>query len=71
MRKVLFAVACLALAGCSGFAVLAGTGDGFRAFNDGQVGLVEQGKATPDVKTAYWDHRNKETAVSFKGGAAK
>lgn len=47
----------------TGFVMLAGDAEGVRAYNDGLVGLVEQTKASPDLKTSYWQNREQETAV--------
>jgi hypothetical protein len=59
----------------AGFVMLAGDAEGIRAYNDGLIGHIEQGKATADKKTAYWQTREQETQVRGlkfrvnKGGA--
>ena len=46
-----------------GYAIYGGSETGIQAMNDGSVGLVEQGRADPGMKTGYWQNREKETQV--------
>ena len=46
-----------------GYAIYGGSETGIQAMNDGSVGLVEQGRADPGMKTGYWQNREKETTV--------
>jgi hypothetical protein len=46
-----------------GFVMLAGDAEGIRAYNDGLVGHIVEGKTSPDVKSAYWQSRERETAT--------
>ena len=46
-----------------GFVMLAGDAEGIRAYNDGLIGHVVEGKTSPDVKSSYWQSRERETAV--------
>ena len=53
-----------------GFVMLAGDAEGIRAYNDGLVGHIVEGKTSPDVKSSYWQSRERETAVKviqFRG----
>lgn len=53
--------------------VIMGSPDAIRAWNDGQSALVTNGKASPDIKSAAWQHREaqekeitqRETAPGF------
>lgn len=65
MKGKLIFCAALLCTGCSGPLVIAGTAEGWRAYNDGQIGLVTDGKATPDKKSAYWQSREQETGVKM------
>ncbi|RLC80068.1 MAG: hypothetical protein DRI61_06570 [Chloroflexi bacterium] len=47
----------------SGFVMIAGDAEGVRAYNDGIVGIITDTKATPDVKSSYWQNREMETSV--------
>lgn len=85
MRRITFTLAlATALSACSGTVFESGSehgrilisadAAGMQAFSDYSNGLVENAKATPDVKSSYWQHRERETAVkglrfSVKGGA--
>jgi hypothetical protein len=46
-----------------GFVMLAGNSEGIKAYNDGVIGLATEAKASPDVKSSYWQSRERETAV--------
>lgn len=47
----------------AGFVMLAGDAEGIRAYNDGVIGLITDTKASPDVKSSYWQNRDNETQV--------
>lgn len=40
-----------------GHVLVAGDAEGMRAFGDTLNGLVSEGKASADIKGAYWQHR--------------
>lgn len=42
---------------CSGVITIAST-EGLEAQGRAYAGMIEQGKATPDTKTAYWENEN-------------
>ena len=46
-----------------GFVMVAGNAEGIRAYNDGIIGVIADTKASPDVKSAYWQNRESETSV--------
>ena len=46
-----------------GFVMVAGNAEGIRAYNDGIIGVIADTKASPDVKSAYWQNREGETQV--------
>lgn len=46
-----------------GFVMLAGDAEGIRAYNDGLNGIISNTKASRDVKSSYWQNRDKETEV--------
>ena len=46
-----------------GFVMLAGDAEGIRAYNDGINGVITNTKASPDVKSSYWQNRDRETKV--------
>ena len=45
----------------AGFVMLAGDAEGIRAYNDGLIGVIADTKASPDVKSSYWQHRESQT----------
>ena len=47
----------------AGFVMLAGDAEGIRAYNDGRIGSITEAKTSPDVKSAYWQSRERETAT--------
>jgi len=49
--------ALVCLTSCSGVVTFAST-EGIEAQNRGRIGLVENGKASPNTKTAYWENEN-------------
>lgn len=46
-----------------GFVMVAGNAEGIRAYNDGLIGIIADTKASPDVKSSYWQNRDGETQV--------
>ena len=46
-----------------GFVMLAGDAEGIRAYNDGINGVITNTKSSPDVKSSYWQNRDKEVKV--------
>lgn len=55
-----------ALFAMSGCVAVVGTPEGIRAYGDSQNGLVTNGKASADIKSAYWqqrEQRDKEDTV--------
>lgn len=44
-----------------GFVMIAGDAEGIRAYNDGLIGVIADTKASPDVKSSYWQHRESQT----------
>lgn len=75
-KKMLLGAALLSTTGCTtfgvhrmfdnndgGFVMLAGDAQGIQAYNDGHVGLVTEARNNPDLKSAYWQNREKETTV--------
>lgn len=44
-----------------GFVMIAGDAEGIRAYNDGIIGVIADTKASPDVKSSYWQHREAQT----------
>jgi len=69
------------LIGCTGMSTLSigqdsfhagGSTEGIRAYNDGLSGLVSNSRIDPNLKSGYWQNREKETAVKvyqYKKGA--
>jgi len=60
----------------NGWVMLSGDAEGVRAYNDGLVGHITEARNNPDVKSAYWQNREKETTVrglrfQVKKGGAK
>ena len=47
----------------AGFVMLAGDAEGIRAYNDGLIGHITEGKAAPETKSPYWQTREQETAI--------
>ena len=47
----------------TGFVLLTGDAEGIRAYNQGLNGLITNTKASPDIKSSYWQVREQETAV--------
>lgn len=46
-----------------GFVMLAGDAEGIRAYNDGLNGLITNTKASPDIRSSYWQNRDEEVSV--------
>jgi hypothetical protein len=46
-----------------GFVMVAGNAEGIKAYNDGLIGIITDTKASPDIKSAYWQNREGETNV--------
>lgn len=42
----------------AGHFLMYGDAEGVRAYNEGLVGLVTDAKASPDVKSGYWQHKD-------------
>lgn len=54
----------------TGCVAVVGTPEGIRAYGDSQNGLITNGKASPDQKTAYWNTReHRETEESSRQNA--
>ena len=52
-----------------GYFEMRGDAEGIRAYSDHSVGLVTEGKTSPDVKGAFWQHREEQTrtkALKFR-----
>lgn len=57
IAKAMIATGMFSMISCSGVVTFAST-EGIRAQNEGNIGLVEQVKGSPDKKTAYWENQN-------------
>jgi hypothetical protein len=64
MKKVI--LGCLIVVSCSGCwpyqdgVMIVGTPEGIRAYADGQNGLITNGKASDDIKSAHWAAREEQ-----------
>jgi len=73
MRKTMkiLAIGCIGLVtqACSGMysgnydLVMMGSEEGFNSLSDWQVGTINETKASPDVKSSYWQSREKKSDV--------
>lgn len=67
---VVFCSGCTAMAGEDLFTgqdegrfLLSADAEGIRAFGDSMNGLITEGKASPDVKSAYWQNADARVEV--------
>ena len=49
----------------NGYVMLTGDAEGIRAYNDGLNGLITNARGNPDIKSAYWQNREKEADVKI------
>lgn len=57
IAKAMCLAGLFSMVSCSGVVTFAST-EGIEAQNRGRIGLVENGKASPNTKTAYWENEN-------------